>query len=134
MFPLLLMFRSTIEAPPVSQRRLRVGERAPLPFPSWRETSPIARTPRSIAYEHAPSKVAAFIKHGHLPRQSPAIQRSASMSRLGGPGAQIPRSASVGPQLPKVPQGTFRSFGLMAQCVVHALKGLACRASPSRAR
>ena len=28
----------------------------------------------------------------------------------------------------------YLSFGHMAQCVVHALKGLACRASPSRAR
>ena len=28
----------------------------------------------------------------------------------------------------------YLSFGLVAQCVVHALKGLACRASPSRAR
>jgi hypothetical protein len=28
----------------------------------------------------------------------------------------------------------YLSFGPMAQCVVHALKGLACRASPSRAR
>ncbi len=26
----------------------------------------------------------------------------------------------------------YLSFGPMAQCVVHALKGLACRASPSR--
>ena len=28
----------------------------------------------------------------------------------------------------------YLSFGPMAQCVVHALKSLACRASPSRAR
>jgi serine/threonine protein kinase len=28
----------------------------------------------------------------------------------------------------------YLSFHPMAQCVVHALKGLACRASPSRAR
>ncbi len=28
----------------------------------------------------------------------------------------------------------YLSFGTMAQCVVHALKGLACRARPSRAR
>ena len=28
----------------------------------------------------------------------------------------------------------YQSFGPMAQCVVHALKGLACRASPSSAR
>ncbi len=28
----------------------------------------------------------------------------------------------------------YHSFGRMAQCAVHALKGLACCASPSRAR
>ncbi len=34
----------------------------------------------------------------------------------------------------KISTTGYLSFGRMAQCVVHALKGLACRASPSRAR